>query len=394
MYRALISAMNHPDPLNPYMGLFNYRSFRALSGTGVHTDTVSARPIAPPFGPYSEYRTIPDTYRYRDYKVDYPRFAYLIPQRLFRYNLSSRSFRRMLPTFVEERFERPDVCHAGHIHYDGYGLVPYCREHDLPLTVMGRGKLLNNYYDLPRSGRVKIRETLEYADRILCVSGSLAEIAEDIVDEPKATVLPNGADPDRYPTDQRAAIRRELGIDPDSRLILFCGGFTKRKGIYEIAEALPDVDRDDVLFVFVGHYGDLRDELLTALEGSGHNSYEVRWEVPPMALRRWFAIADIFMLPSHAEGRPNTVYEAMASETAVVASAVSGIPEQVVDGETGILIPPRDPDRLSAALNELLRDPDRRREMGESGRRRLVDNDWTWAAHGERLADIHRELIG
>ena len=393
MYNAVISAANHPDPYNPYIGLFNSRSVTSLAQAGVKTDVVSPRPIAPPAGPYSEYGNIPSRHSYSTYEVHYPRFTYLIPQKLFKYTVSSRSIANRLPAYLNEHFDTPDICHAGHIHYDGYGMLPYCREHDLPLTVMGRGKILNNYDNLSWIGQQKIAETLNYADGILCVSNSLADIANDIVDEPKAVVLPNGAQPSRYPTQHRAEIKRELGIPQDTAVVLFCGGYTKRKGINEICEAVEDVQAEDVQFVFVGHYGDLRTELRTALRQSSQDSYKILWEVPPLALRRWFAVADIFMLPSHAEGRPNTVYEAMASETAVVASAVSGIPEQVNDGETGILIPPKDPPALASALNRLLEDPTQRARMGAAGRERLVSKGWTWKSHGMKLAKIHESII-
>jgi len=394
MYQAVVSAMNHPDPYNPYMGLFNARSFAALDAQGVELDVVSPRPIAPPAGPYSEYGRIPAEHDYGPYDVAYPRFAYLLPQKLFKYTLSSRSIQRMLPSYLEETVDTPDICHAGHIHYDGYGLLPYCRAHDIPLTVMGRGKILNNYHDMSGLAKRKIRETLEYADGILCVSDSLAQIAGDIVDESKATVLPNGAAPSRYPTENEPGIRAELGIDRETTVVLFCGGYTERKGIHEIREAVDDLDHDGLHMVFIGHYGDLRNDLIESLQGSPVDSYRVLWEVPPLALRRWFAVADIFMLPSHAEGRPNTVYESMASETAVVASAVSGIPEQITDEESGLLIPPRDPDALTAAVDRLIDEPDTRERLAENGLARLVSKGWTWEAHGERLAEIHRSILG
>lgn len=393
MYRTLVSAVNHPDPFNPYMSLFNFRSVRSLSSEGVHADVVSPRPFAPPIGPYSEYKKIPTKYDYGSHKVHYPRFAYLLPQKLFRYTVSSMSISRTLPSYIADNFENPDICHAGHIHYDGYGLLPYCKENDIPLTVMGRGKLLNNYEETSYLGRRKIKETLEYAEKILCVSESLARIAGDIVEESKATVLPNGADPARYPTKCKGEIKEELGIPPESTVLLFCGGYTERKGLYEIFEAVDEIHHDDVRLVFIGHYGDLRDRLIRSLEESPHESYRVLWEVPPLALRRWFTVADVLFLPSHAEGRPNTIYEAMASETAVVASSVSGIPEQVVDGETGVLIPPKNVSALVDALNRLIDDPVRREEMGSNGRDRLIAKGWTWNAHGKRLKGIHESIL-
>ena len=393
MYSAIVSSANHPDPYNPYLGLFNYRSIKSLSGTGVNVNTVSLRPVAPPIGPYSEYREIPAKYSYDTHQVHYPRFPYLIPQKVFKFTLSSLAARRALGSYLEANFEQPDVCHAGHIHYDGTALVPYCREHGIPLTVMGRGKLLNNYHDMSFAGRRRVRKTLQYADRVLCVSGSLAEIAETIVDDSKVSVLPNGADPSRYPTSRKLRLREELGIPGDATVLLFCGGYTERKGIHEIIEGLDDIRHDDVRLVFVGHYGDLRTKLIDALEATPHDGYQVLWQVPPVALRRWFTVADVLMIPSHAEGRPNTVYEAMASETAVVGSAVSGIPEQVVDGETGILIPPKDPDALTSALNELIENDTLRQEMGQAGLQRLRSEGWTWEAHAQQLKQVHESLL-
>jgi len=392
MARVVVSAMNHPDPVNPYLGLFNFRSIRALAALET-VGVVSPRPIAPPVGPYSEFSAIPERYSYGSHTVTYPRFAYLLPQRLFKYTLSSLAIARMLPAHLSKRFQRPALCHAGHIHYDGYGLLSYCRERSIPLTVMGRGKILNNYHELSSVARSKIDETLSYASRVICVSDSLARIAAEIVDESRVTVIANGADPARYPTANEAQIRAELGIAPETTVVLFCGGYTERKGIYEIADALEAIDHEDVHLVFAGHYGDLRPHLLRALQASPHRSYEVLWKVPPLALRRLFAIADILIVPSHAEGRPNTVYEAMASETAVVGSAVSGIPEQVVDGETGLLIPPGDPAALATALNRLLANADTREAMAEAGVRRLRQKGWTWEAHGRRLHEIHETVL-
>jgi glycosyltransferase involved in cell wall biosynthesis len=83
--------------------------------------------------------------------------------------------------------------------------------------------------------------------------------------------------------------------------------------------------------------------------------------------------ADLVVHPSHEEGFPNTILEAMAAGKAVVATNVGGIPEAVMDGETGILVPPRRPDRLAEALLALLNDPERAARMGKAGRRRVVD---------------------
>ena len=393
MYRSVVSAINHPDPLSPHVGLFNARSFEALVDQGVSLEVVAPRPHAPPVGPYSEYRGIPEQYDFSAYTVRYPRFTYLLPRRLFKFTISSLSFRRVISNYLEEHVDPPDICHAGHIHFDGYGLIPYCKKHDIPLTVMGRGKLLNQYPTLSRISQQQIRETLTFADHVLCVSQSLAERARMIAPETTVSVLANGVHPHEYPFRQRAEIREELGIAPETTMVLFCGGFTERKGIREIIAGIDDIQSAGVKLVFVGHYGKLRNELIQTLATSSHTNYEVHWKLSPVALRRLFTASDIFLLPSHAEGRPNTIYEAMASRTAVVASAVSGIPEQIIDGKTGILLTPGDVTDLTDSLNDLINAPSRQTRMGAAGFQRLLDEGWTWERHGKELSTVHKNII-
>ncbi len=392
MYSVLASAVNHPDAVRRYYGLYNRRILRSISESGVELDAISPRPFAPPIGPYSGFSSLPTVEDWGPYDVHHPRFWYLLPKRFF-YGLAGDSFARRVPAYAGRTFDVPDVVHACHIYLDGYGMLPYVREHDVPLFVVGHGTILNTYDDLARAVRENVRETLETATGVLCVSDALAERACDITDPSKVQTVPLGADPDRFPVERRVEIRRELGIPNDATVVLFVGQFIDRKGVGDIIEALPQIDDDDTLFVFVGSEGDLSDELRTTLTEENHPSRLVFDGLPPVALRRWFAIADLLMLPSHTEGRPTVIYEAMASETAVLASSVGGIPEQVVEGETGVLIEPADVDALANAIRDLTADRPRLREMGRRGRERLRRNSWTWTDHAERVQEIHREAI-
>lgn len=393
-YRVLTSAINHPDPLHPHRGLFNRRLLEALSNTGADLDVVSPRPFAPPVGPYSEYRRIPTVERQNAYTVHHPRFLYALPKDWF-YHVSGDSYAKRVPAYIEANLPEPDVVQAGHIYLDGYGLLPYCREHDIPLFVVAHGTVLNGYDDHSEAVRSNVRETLAASTKVLCVSNALTERAERFVPEEKVELLPLGANPDRFPVERESALRDELGVDPDVPVVLFCGHFSEAKGVKDLMAAVERLDATespDAHFVCIGHGGDLRWDLYDALQRSRYAS-EVHWQLSPVAVRRWFAVADLLVLPSHAEGRPMVVYEAMASETPVLASSVGGIPEQVADGETGVLVPPRDPAALTDALRSLLADPERLDQMGQRGRQRLLDRGWTWEAHAERLAAIHAETI-
>jgi glycosyltransferase involved in cell wall biosynthesis len=88
-------------------------------------------------------------------------------------------------------------------------------------------------------------------------------------------------------------------------------------------------------------------------------------------VRPWLAALDVLVLSSDWEGMPNALLEAMAAGLPIVATAVGGVPEVVVDGATGLLVPPGDPSALAEAITRLLRDPDLRRTMGQAGRARV-----------------------
>lgn len=391
-HSVLASAVNHPDAINPYIGLFNQRIVQSLMRRGMDVDVVSPRPFAPPVGPHSEYSMLPTVEEWDGYSVHHPRFFYLLPKRLF-YGRAGDSFAKRVPRYVEKTFDVPDVVHACHIYLDGYGMVDYCEKHDIPLFVVSHGHFMNEYEELADDVREKVDETLDAAEKVLCVSDALAEKAARRVPRSKVEVVPIGATPSRYPVERKAALREELGIDPDATVALFVGEFSERKGIPELAEVLPHLDLPNTEFVFVGHGGDEEWTLRRALTSSQFSARHVYTGITSMALRRWLAVADVLVLPSHAEGRPTVIYEAMAAETAVLSTTVGGVPEQVEDGETGVLIPPGDTDRLREALTALAGDRERLLEMGRKGRERLVEQGWTWDDHAERVSQLHREAL-
>jgi glycosyltransferase involved in cell wall biosynthesis len=364
----------------------------SIADTDVSLGAVSPRPFAPPVGPYSEYRDLPTVEEWGSYTTHHPRFWYLLPKRLF-YGHAGRSFAKRVPDYVERTFDVPDVVHACHIYLDGYGMLPYCRDHDLPLFVVAHGAILNGFEDLPADVRRQVQETLDEATGVLCVSDALAEKARERTTPEKVSTVPIGASPSNFPVQQEAVFRTEHGIDAETTVVLFVGQFIERKGVNEIVELLPRLDLSDTEFVFIGHGGDMQEELHRAVSESPYSNRFVFTGVSTETLREWFVVADLLFLPSHAEGRPTVIYEAMASETAVLASDVGGVSEQVADGETGRLVPTKDVDALHEALNELTTDRDRLTTMGRDGRTRLEQNDWTWRAHANRVRELHQTVL-
>lgn len=166
------------------------------------------------------------------------------------------------------------------------------------------------------------------------------------------------------PLPRSPRLRRELGVPDGAPLVVSVGRLSPTKGHRDLVAALARLD--GVWAVIVGEDvetgGTFRREL-EAAAGERVVLTGARDDVPAL-----LAEGDVLALPSWVEGLPLVVLEAMAQRTAVVASSVGGIPELVVDGETGILVPPRDVDALAAGLASALQRSD---ELGEAGRRRV-----------------------
>jgi glycosyltransferase involved in cell wall biosynthesis len=167
------------------------------------------------------------------------------------------------------------------------------------------------------------------------------------------------------------SLRAELGVPDGAPLLGEIGRLCEVKGQRELLQALASVP--DARLVLFGEDLERDGAFRAALEEEARG-LGVRERVTFAGFRPDAAALlgdlDLVVLPSWAEGLPISVLEAMSRERAVVATRVGGTPELVVDGETGLLVPPRDPEALAAAIGALLADPERRRAMGEAGRRR------------------------
>jgi glycosyltransferase involved in cell wall biosynthesis len=173
----------------------------------------------------------------------------------------------------------------------------------------------------------------------------------------------------------RSGLRAELGIPDGAPLVGEIGRLCDVKGQKELIQALADVPTARVVLVGadVEQNGDFRQELERTAERLGVRD-RVVFTGPREDARDVLAEVDVVALPSWTEGLPLVVLEAMAQRRPVVATPVGGTPEVVVDGETGVLVPPRDPGALAAALRRLLDDADLRRRMGDAGYERVREH--------------------
>ena len=174
---------------------------------------------------------------------------------------------------------------------------------------------------------------------------------------------------------ERAIVaKRELGLAEDKPLVLFAGQIIERKGVADTLHAwhkLREKWADEANLVIVGDdlegKGAYREkmEALAAELGSTARFVGFQKNVPT-----WLTAADIVLVPSHAEPLGNATLEAMAHSRPVIGGNVGGIPEMVVDGQTGLLVPPKSPRDLAAAIDRLLADPPLRARLGAAARER------------------------
>jgi glycosyltransferase involved in cell wall biosynthesis len=388
-YDLLASAVNHPDRIRPLWGLFNHRSLHALTQVGVDVTATVPRPRAPPVGPYSEYRQIPGADQSFTYPVFHPRFLYYLPKSLL-YHRTGDSMASALSSWHEDRVGDFDVFHGCHLYPDGYALQTATAS-GRTVTAYTHGTIINEFDSFNRPTQRRISETLASLDRVFCSGEAIRQRALEIEPSADAETVPIGANPANFPTESREQLREELKIPADATVVLFCGHLTEKKGVRDLLNVLPDLDTESLYLVFIGHGGDLRTGVQRALCRPDSPPGKLQWQLHPVAVRRWFAAADLLVLPSYSEGRPTVIYEAMASQTPVLATEVGGVPEQVDAGTTGWLIDPGDTETLRARLNTL--PAEKLPRMGIAAEQRLREEGWTWDAHARSIRRAHRNLL-
>lgn len=297
---------------------------------------------------------------------------------------------------------------AGHVAKLLHGVPHIVTTHSLEPLRPWKAEQLGGGYAL--SSWVE-RTALEAADAVIAVSEGMKRdvmAAYPAVDPARIRVVHNGIDTEQYKPDRQTDVVTRLGIDPEIPSVTFVGRITRQKGLpylLRAAKSLPP----EVQLVFLAGAPDTPEiaaEVETLIDELRATRERVVWVaamLPKPEVIQVLTHSTVFVCPSIYEPMGIVNLEAMACETAVVATATGGIPEVVADGETGLLVPieqvadgtgtPLDQARfvadLAAAINELIADPAKAAAMGEAGRRRAVAH-FSWTAIAEQTMDVYR----
>jgi alpha-maltose-1-phosphate synthase len=301
---------------------------------------------------------------------------------------------------------------AGHVAKLLYGVPHVVTTHSLEPLRPWKAEQLGGGYALSSFAE---RTAIESADAVIAVSaGMAADVLRcyPAVDSTRLRVVHNGIDTDEYKPTPADEILQLHGIDPDRPMVVFVGRITRQKGLPYLLQAAHHFD-PGVQLVLLASSPDtpeIRAEVAAGIDSLKTERDGVFWiseMVPKKDLIELFTAATVFVCPSIYEPMGIVNLEAMACETAVVATATGGIPEVVADGETGLLVPidpdpadpygaPKDPAAFAAAfadaVNTVVRDTSLARSMGLAGRRRAVEH-FSWTAIAERTRDLYASLL-
>jgi len=260
------------------------------------------------------------------------------------------------------------------------------------------------------------RVAIESADAVIAVSGGMKRdvlTAYPSVDPDRIRVVYNGIDTEQYQPDHGTGVIDRLGIDLSRPSVVFVGRITRQKGLPYLMRACRDLPPQAQIILLAGapdtpeiaaEVEALAVELRAARDE--HGVIWVQEMLPKTEVIQVLTHATVFVCPSIYEPMGIVNLEAMACETAVVATATGGIPEVVADGETGVLVPieqladgtgtPVHPERFvadfAAAMTELIEDPQRAERMGKAGRRRAVEK-FSWSRIAEDTMAVYQSVL-
>jgi starch synthase len=302
---------------------------------------------------------------------------------------------------------------AGHTAKLLYGVPHVVTTHSLEPLRPWKAEQLGGGYALSSFCE---RVAIENADAIVAVSAGMKRdvlAAYPTVDPEKIRVVYNGIDTELYRPDPGTDVIERLGIDLGRPSVVFVGRITRQKGLPYLMRACHDLPSETQIVLLAGA-PDTK-EIAEEVEGLARDLREARDEhgviwvqemLPKHEVIQVLTHATIFVCPSIYEPMGIVNLEAMACETAVVATATGGIPEVVADGETGVLVPieqvtdgtgtPVDPDKFvadfGAAMTRLIRDPQRAKKMGLAGRERAVTK-FGWSRIAADTMAVYKSVL-
>ena len=355
--RVVVLTTFFPSPRDPLRTPFLRNLVDAMAGD-CELDLVIPVPRRPQIGSWRDAQPVPASETFAGWTLAHPRYL-AVPGLHWLSGLTYflgvwRALRAL------QRRHGRFVLHAHCAYPDVVGAALAARLLDLPLVATAHGSDIN-INGRQRLLRPQIRAALRTADRVIAVSAPLARAVAELTGLPPARIecIPcAGYSPALFrprAAHERAALRRALDVPADARLVLFVGHLVPVKALDVLLRAWSLLSRDpsagaQARLVLIGEGPERAALERQARELGLADRVAFLGPQPQPVVADWIAAADLLTLPSHAEGSPNVVVEALASGRPVVASRVGGIPDLVAEGVNGLLVPAGAAQPLADAL--------------------------------------------
>ena len=395
--RVMEVCQEFPNRYYPQLGTFIKQSIDSIAAQNVDITVVSPKPLVVPFSafPYHNFSKLPRIEHTEKYDIHYPRYIYAVPKKYF-YPITGISYAHFVSRYAIKNIKpNPDLIHAHFSYPDGFGMIGLAKKWNIPLVISALGTIERKVAYEGSYNSKQIIKAMNFADQVLSVSEDLKlHIVKLGINENKVIVVPNGVDTEKFRPMGKENARNLLNLPVDKNIVLFVGALRSIKGVDYLIEAAKNFVNMNTELYMVGRDDGLKKKLLKmAHELKITDLVKFIGPVNHEEIPLWVSASDILVLPSLSEGRPNVVLEALACEVPVVATDVGGIPELMINGETGYLVPAKNSLELSKKVNKLLEDENLREKMGKLGRKSIIRRGLTWEAHAKKTVSIYSKLL-
>lgn len=405
--KVLILTIWYPNAENPILGTFVHEQAVALRNKGIDVRIVQPIPSTPFPLPllkksYADLAKMPLKEEYEGFEVYHPRYVTL-PNHLFFERVGDWMYRAIRPLIKRIYQEWPfEIIHAHTTYPCGYA-ANLLRDRDFPAIKVIHTIHRTCIIDAPNYNRQcyeKVRTALEQADRDVFVSLEGRDLALKYTEgrcEAKSEYITNGVNTEKFQLDETE--RREVESLKSKHAktwnLVFVGYLNERKGIKELLPAIANLaakGKRNLQLFLVG-----RNDLGTYVEDfiRENDLASTVTLVGPVLHDRvkiWMSFADAFILPSHSEGLPTVLFEALYAGTPSIFTKVGGVGDIVTDGHDALVIQPKSIQAIEESISHLMDSPDLCRKLSTNGHQLIRDN-FTWAINADRNISLYGSLV-
>lgn len=275
-----------------------------------------------------------------------------------------------------------DVVYS-HFWTSAFNIMPFVQKNKIPFFVATGEDVINI---TKWSGKKFVRQTNEFVKGVICVStkNKIESVTLGLINEEKCRVFPNSINPDKFYPIDKITVRNKFGFSNDTFIVAFCGRFNYRKGVMRLNEALKSLGNENIKLILIGSLVE-NETLIPDYSGIIHIG-----QVPHDLIVGYLNCADVFVLPTLAEGCSNSIVEAMGCGLPIISSDLP-FNYDILDNGNAILIDPLNIDELKNAILKIYQDKEMQNKMSSNSyikaQNLRIDN------RVKRIIDFIKELM-